>query len=190
MPGWEALSREQLLDVVVAQAGQAEELTAQAEELTAQVEAQAARIEALVAQVAELSRRLGQNSGISSLPLFSGRFTKAARGRRAPSTRKPGKPGKPRKPGKPGKPGKQAGASLEMVADRGRRAACYGANLRALAVYLVVFQHVPVERAALAIADLTGARVCTGWVSAQVARAGEHLGEVSELVRTLIVGPR
>ena len=33
-----------------------------------------------------------------------------------------------------------------------------GPNLRALAVYLVVFQHVPVERCAQLIADVTGAR--------------------------------
>jgi hypothetical protein len=33
----------------------------------------------------------------------------------------------------------------------------YGPNLRALACYLVVFQHVPAERAALLIADVTGA---------------------------------
>jgi hypothetical protein len=32
----------------------------------------------------------------------------------------------------------------------------YGPNLRALACYLVVFQHVPAERAALLIADVTG----------------------------------
>jgi transposase len=40
--------------------------------------------------------------------------------------------------------------------------ASYGSNLRAPAVYLVVFHHVPVERAALLIADLTGAAVSTG----------------------------
>ena len=57
---------------------------------------------------------------------------------------------------------------------------CYGPNLRAVAVYLVVFQHVPVERAALLIADLTGAAVSTGWVSAQVARAGRRVGRGRE----------
>src|SRR5829696_5473273 len=41
----------------------------------------------------------------------------------------------------------------------------YGPNLRALAVYLVVYQHVPVERAAQLIADLTGAGCSTGWIS-------------------------
>ena len=62
----------------------------------------------------------------------------------------------------------------------------YGPNLRAIAVYLVVFQHVPVERAALLIADVTGAAVSTGWVSAQVARAADALGAVEALIKTLI----
>lgn len=53
--------------------------------------------------------------------------------------------------------------------------ACYGPNLRAIAVYLVVFQHVPVERAARLVADLCGAAVSTGWVSAQVARTADAL---------------
>lgn len=64
--------------------------------------------------------------------------------------------------------------------------AVYGPNLRAVAVYLVVYQHVPVERAAQLIADLTGAAPSTGWVSAQVARAADALGEVEKLIRTLI----
>ena len=41
----------------------------------------------------------------------------------------------------------------------------YGPNLRALAAYLLVYQHVPVARTAELIADLTGARPSTGWVS-------------------------
>jgi transposase/uncharacterized coiled-coil protein SlyX len=63
---------------------------------------------------------------------------------------------------------------------------CYGPNLRTLAVYLVVFQHVPVERAAQLIADLTGATVSTGWVSAQVARTAAALVEVEALIKTLL----
>ncbi len=62
----------------------------------------------------------------------------------------------------------------------------YGPNLRAIAVYLVVFQHVPVERAALLIADLTGASVSTGWVSAQVARCADALVDVEALIKTLV----
>lgn len=63
---------------------------------------------------------------------------------------------------------------------------CYGPNLRAVAVYLVVFQHVPVERAARLISDLTGADVSTGWVSGQVARTADALVEVDTLIRTLV----
>lgn len=213
----EHLSREQLL-VVVAE--------------------QAAQIAALTEQVAELSRRLGRNSGNSSLPPSSDRFGKPKRSSRKGSARKPGK--------QPGAPG----AGLEMAADpdevldhvpevcagcgagladaelagmvvrqvhdvppvrarvtehRMHRRACrcgrvstaaappgvdapvsYGPSLRALAVYLVVFQHVPVARAALLIADLTGAAPSTGWVSAQVARCSQALAGVEALVRTLI----
>jgi len=64
---------------------------------------------------------------------------------------------------------------------------CYGPNLRALAVYLVVFQHVPVERAALLIADVTGAKVSTGWVSGAVAATAEDLVDVEALIKTLLV---
>jgi transposase len=63
---------------------------------------------------------------------------------------------------------------------------CYGPNLRAVAVYLVVFQHVAVERAALLIADMTGAEVSTGWVSTQVARTADALSDVETLIKTLI----
>jgi transposase len=62
----------------------------------------------------------------------------------------------------------------------------YGPNLRALAVYLVVFQHVPVERAALLIADVTGAAVSTGWVSGVIASTAEDLVDVEAMIRTLI----
>lgn len=75
--GVERLSREQLLAVVAAQAQVIEEQTA--------------RIEALAVQVAELTRRLGQNSGNSSLPPSADRFAKPRRDRRGGSTRKPGK---------------------------------------------------------------------------------------------------
>jgi transposase len=222
--GWEQLSREQLLVVATEQAKVIEQLTG--------------KVEALTEQVAELTRRLGQNSGNSSLPPSADRFAKPTRDRRRRSTRKPGK--------QPGTPG----SALELVADpdeviehvptecRGcgdglsgaepagvvvrqvrdvplaqvrvvehrmhKRACgcgtvtaaaapggvdgpvCYGPNLRAIAVYLVVFQHVPVERAAQLIADLTGATPSTGWVSAQVARTAEALVEVETLIKTLI----
>jgi transposase len=218
------MSREQLLAVVAAQAQV--------------IEDQAAQIEALAAQVAELTRRLGQNSGNSSWPPSADRFAKPKRERRRSSARKPGK--------QPGAPGSTlglvadpdevidhlpsachgCGAGLDGAAPAGmimrqvrdvplvrarvvehrlhKRACgcgtvttapqpagvdgpvCYGPNLRAIAVYLVVFQHVPVERAAQLIADLTGAAPSTGWVSAQVARTAEALNEVEKLIKTLI----
>jgi transposase len=40
----------------------------------------------------------------------------------------------------------------------------HGPNLQAFVAYLLVFQHVPVHRAAMLIADLTGARPSTGFL--------------------------
>ena len=55
------------------------------------------------------------------------------------------------------------------------QAACsptsYGPNLRASAVHLPAFKHVPVERAAPLIADVTGTRTSTGWTSGVLAHA-------------------
>lgn len=202
------------------------------------IEQQANRIAELTAQVEELARRLGQNSGNSSLPPSSDRFAKPKRQRRKASGRKPGKqPGAPgaglalvadpdevieHEPGACGGCGagldgaEAAGMIVRQVRDvplvgvrvvehRLHKRACgcgavttatapvgvdepvsYGPNLRAVAVYLVVFQHVPVERAALLIADLTGAQVSTGWVSAQIARAADALVDVEALIKTLL----
>ena len=227
MAGWEELTREQLLIVV----GEQAEVVAE----------QSIQIEALTTQVSELTRRLGRNSGNSSLPPSSDRGSKPQR-----EPRKRGRGG--RRPGKqPGAPGSGlgmvadpdqvvdhepdaclgCGGDLAGAADAGmvvrqvrdvplvkitvtehrlhKRAcgcgqvtvaaapagvdgpACYGPNLRAVAVYLVVFQHVPVERAARLIADLTGATPSTGWVSAQVARAADALVEVEQLIKTLLM---
>jgi hypothetical protein len=61
-----------------------------------------------------------------------------------------------------------------------------GPRLRALAVYLVVFQHVPVERCRLLIADVTGALVSDGFVHSCLARAASLLKDVVALIRALI----
>jgi len=63
----------------------------------------------------------------------------------------------------------------------------YGPNLRALAVYLLVFQHVPVERTAMLLADVCGAAVSTGWVCRVLAQTGDALADVDKLVKTLLV---
>ena len=66
-------------------------------------------------------------------------------------------------------------------------AAVYGPNLRALAVYLLVFQHIPVARTAPLIADLTGARPSTGWISSVLSTVADVLVDVEKLIKSLIV---
>jgi transposase len=61
-----------------------------------------------------------------------------------------------------------------------------GPNLRALAVYLVVYQHVPIERCARLIADMTGAQVSAGFVHSCLAKAAEVVADVIKLIKTLI----
>ena len=61
-----------------------------------------------------------------------------------------------------------------------------GPRLRALAVYLVVFQHVPVERCRDLIADVTGAAVSAGFIHSFLRQAAGLAAEVVRLIRTLI----
>ena len=60
-----------------------------------------------------------------------------------------------------------------------------GPRLRALAVYLVVFQHVPVERCRLLIADVTRALVSDGFVHSCLAKAASLVKDVVALIREL-----
>jgi len=61
-----------------------------------------------------------------------------------------------------------------------------GPNVRAVAVYLIVCQHVPVHRCAQLIADVTGARVSVGFIHSCLARAAEVIADVVKLIKTLI----
>jgi transposase len=61
-----------------------------------------------------------------------------------------------------------------------------GPRLRALAVYLVVFRHVPVERCRQLIAGVAGAAVSEGFIHSCLARAASLAGEVVALIRALI----
>ncbi|MFI5066325.1 MAG: transposase [Streptosporangiales bacterium] len=61
-----------------------------------------------------------------------------------------------------------------------------GPRLSAVAVYLSVFQHVPVERARQLISDLTGGAVSAGWVHSCLARAAGLVKDSVALIRTLI----
>lgn len=61
-----------------------------------------------------------------------------------------------------------------------------GPRIRALAVYLVVFQHVPVERCRELIRDVAGAEVSTGFIHSCLARAADLAAGVVRLIRALI----
>src|SRR5882757_9243291 len=61
-----------------------------------------------------------------------------------------------------------------------------GPRLRALAVYLVVFQHVPVERCRQLIAGVTGAAVSDGFIHSCLRQAAGLAAEAVRLIRTLI----
>jgi transposase len=61
-----------------------------------------------------------------------------------------------------------------------------GPNLRALAVYLVVFQHVPIERCAQLITDVTGGQVSAGFIHSCLAKAAGVIADVVKLIKTLI----
>jgi transposase len=66
----------------------------------------------------------------------------------------------------------------------------YGPYLRALAVYLLVFQHVPVERTAILLADVCGAAVSTGWVCRVLTQTSDALADVDKLIKTLLIAAR
>ena len=210
----------------------------------AAVEAQAAELaaanERLTARVAELERRLGRNSGNSSMPPSSDTFGRPEKKPQIKSGRKRG-----RQPGADGgglsmveKPdvtedhvpaactgcgemlgkGDSVGFERRQVRDiplttvkvtehRAHRCRCacgtvtagpmpeeiagspssYGPNLRALAVYLLVFQHSPVERTAIPIRDVTGAEVSTGWVACLFPEAADLVEDSLHLIRALLV---
>jgi len=63
----------------------------------------------------------------------------------------------------------------------------YGPNLRALAVYLLVFQHIPVARTQALIADLTGVAPSTGWINSVLVTVADVLVDVETLIKSLIV---
>jgi transposase len=63
----------------------------------------------------------------------------------------------------------------------------YGPGLKALVVYLIVYQHVPVERCVRLIADLTGGRApSAGFVHGMLARCAAALTEVVKLIKTAV----
>jgi transposase len=224
--GLESASREDLLAVIGLLQRQNEEL--------------AAANERLAARVSELERRLGRNSGNSSLPPSSDTFGRAGKRPQVKSGRKRG-----RQPGAGGAGlamtenpdvtenhvpaactgcGSVLGASdsigferrqvrdiplttVKVTEHRAHRCRCacgmvtaepmpeeiagspssYGPNLRALAVYLLVFQHIPVERTAVLIRDVSGAEVSTGWVASLLPQAAGLVENSLNVIRALLV---
>ena len=76
------------------------------------------------------------------------------------------------------------GAPTEQVS----AAPCsYGANVKALVVYLLVYQHVPVQRCVQLIADLTsGTGPSEGFVHGMLSRCATAVGEVVTAIKALI----
>ncbi|MGH3448429.1 MAG: IS66 family transposase [Nocardioidaceae bacterium] len=65
--------------------------------------------------------------------------------------------------------------------------ASYGLNLKSLAVYLLIYQHVPTERCTALIADWTGSRApSTGFIHSMLARTAACLTGVIKLIKTAI----
>jgi transposase len=63
----------------------------------------------------------------------------------------------------------------------------YGANLRSLIVYLLIYQHVPVARCVELIADLTGGRgPSTGFVHGMLARCATAVRETVAVIKSLV----
>ena len=77
----------------------------------------------------------------------------------------------------------------ETKADAPREAtapACYGPGIRALAVYLAIYQHLPYDRLAQLFADVLGVPVSVGALAQMVAEAGGGLGLFSDVVTDLL----
>jgi transposase len=70
-----------------------------------------------------------------------------------------------------------------------RAAACYGSGVRALVCYLLVHQHLPIDRAAQLLSEVCGASVATGTLVGVVAEAAGAAGGVRR-ARARAVGRR
>jgi transposase len=68
-----------------------------------------------------------------------------------------------------------------------RAAAAYGPRLRAVGVYLLAGQHLPVARAAALLAQVCGAPVSTGWLASLGAEASVGLGGFVAALRAQLI---
>jgi hypothetical protein len=231
------MSREELVALVVAQAGLIEQLRAGVAERDERLAGQERRVEELAAEVDRLRRASSRNSGNSSLPPSSDGVLPGRGGPNRAERRAAGG-GKKKRGKQPGQDGLAlawrepdrvegrfpvgacgCGASLAGLAAVGvarshqshdleparavvtqhdlYRVVCgcgrahvaarpggvsgapvsYGPELRALATYFLVRQHLPVERAREAIAELCGVAVSTGWLHSLLALGADAVAE-------------
>jgi transposase len=63
---------------------------------------------------------------------------------------------------------------------------CYGPGVRALLTYLVVAQHLPIERATEVLDECYGINVSTGFATSLIGEAGEGLGGFVEATRAAL----
>ena len=59
-----------------------------------------------------------------------------------------------------------------------------------LAVYLLVFQHVPVERCRMLLSDVAGADVSAGFIHSCLAKAASMAAGTVKLIKTLLIASR
>jgi len=71
-----------------------------------------------------------------------------------------------------------------------RASACYGANLRAIACYLLHAQHLPIERTKQALSEMYGIEVSTGFLAGLAPEAAGRLVGFVEALKERLVGSR
>lgn len=69
-----------------------------------------------------------------------------------------------------------------------RAPACWGPRVRAYAIYLLVRQHLPVERTAELLADMLGAPVSTGWLASLAGEAANGLASFTDDLADRVAG--
>jgi transposase len=63
----------------------------------------------------------------------------------------------------------------------------YGENLRALIVYLLIVQHLPVQRCVRLVSDLLGTQVSDGFAHSMLAHAAKAVTDTVKMIKMLIV---
>ena len=89
------------------------------------------------------------------------------------------------------RPGARAGRPTGAPpARRPRLRGLHRPRLCALAVYLLVFQHVPVERCRLLLSDIAGAEVSAGFIHSCLEKAASMAAGTVKLIKALLIAAR